>query len=168
MTGTHAGLKTSILDYSYFQDKSRVTQTVAAYSQNLRLPFFEMHPKDFLDRGADHLFHQNISFKSHPDFSRRYLLLGIPPVLFSSAPTAQAEDNKNGIQELFSPALLSFLQELSPKNKWHIEGAGSMLVLYRNGATVGADEVRSFLDETSSIARAFFSLGGLKKPTALR
>jgi hypothetical protein len=49
---------------------------------------------------------------------------------------------------------------------WHIEGCGAMLILYRSDIISLPDGLRSFLDENSSIARAFFSLCGLTKPTA--
>ena len=42
----------------------------------------------------------------------------------------------------------------------------AMLILYRSDRISLPDGVRSFLDETSSIARTFFSFCGLKKPTA--
>jgi hypothetical protein len=154
MSGATDGLKTSLFDYSFTVGgvkRSRTfTQTVAAYSQELWLPLFEMHPEGFLDRIGDAILHDDIDFDSHPDFSRRYYLRG---------------PDEAGIRKLFSPALLTSLQELPPESKWHIEGADSMLFVYRSGVKVGVDEFPSFLQETSAIARTFFaSPAGLSKP----
>jgi hypothetical protein len=155
MTGTFAGLKTSLFDFR--------TQTVAAYSQSVYFPNFKMGPQTFwaLDRviqRAVESFFPKVShdFESHPDFARRYSLVW----------WLNDQRKNDELKELFSPALLTFLLELPPKNGWHIEGAGAVLIIYRKGKTVRAREFRSFLDETSTIARAFFSLCGLKKPTA--
>jgi hypothetical protein len=153
MTGTAVGCKASLFDYSYSPLKGRIAQTVAAYSQERCLPFFQLRPKNSLDRAADALFHQDIDFNSHPEFSRRYVLWGPPANRRGGA----EEDN---VRALFSPALLTFLQELPRNDKWHIEGSDSTLVLYRQGAILRADKYRSFLDETSSIARTFFNLCG--------
>lgn len=171
MIGTAAGLKTSIFDYSYITTASRSTpkhtQTVAAFSGNLCLPFFVLAPKGFADRIVDAVSHQNVDFESHPDFARRYVLHGTPPLLFPPVPTAHEGDNKIKIRKFFSPDLLTFLQELPPERYgWRVEGCGAMLILYRSDRISLPDGVRSFLDETSSIARTFFSLCGLKKPTA--
>jgi len=170
MTGTAAGLKTSIFDYSYItassQNTTKHSQTVAAFSGNLCLPLFVLAPKGFTDRIVDAVSHQNVAFESHPDFARRYVLHGTPPLLFPPVPTAHEEDNKIKIRELFSPALLTFLQELPPeRHGWRIEGCGAMLILYRSDIISLPDGLRSFLDENSSIARTFLSLCGLKKPT---
>ena len=156
MTGTFAGLKTSLFDFR--------VQTVAAYSQGVDFPYFKMGPQTSwapdraIQRAADSLFPQaSHDFESHPDFSRRYSLVW----------SLNDQRKNDELKELFSPALLTFLLELPPENGWHIEGAGAVLIVYREGKTVRAREFRSFLDETSAIARAFFSLCGLKKPTAL-
>jgi hypothetical protein len=51
---------------------------------------------------------------------------------------------------------------------WHIEGNGKQLVLYRYNDRAGADKLRNFLEETSSIARAFVSMAGSNAVPALR
>jgi hypothetical protein len=151
MTGTASGFKMSLFDYSYTistgKSSNTITQTVATYSQDQSLPLFEMRPEGFFDRVGDLFVHKDIDFDSHPDFSRRYLLRG-------------ADEDK--MRSLFTPALLTFLEGLLAA--WHIEGAGPTLILYRNGVTVGADELRSFLEGTSSIAKTFFRSAGLNTP----
>ena len=154
MSDATARLKTSLFDYSFTvgggKNSHTYTQTVAAYSQELWLPLFEMRPEGFLDRIGEAFVHKDIDFDSHPDFSRRYFCVG---------------PDEAGIRKLFCPALLAFLQELPPERKWHIEGADSTLFVYRSGAKVSADGFPSFLQETSSIARRFFSSpAGLSRP----
>ena len=148
MTGIVAGFLTSLFDYSYTistgKSSSTITQTVAAYSQDRPLPFFEMRPENFLDRIGDAFVHKDIDFESHPDFSHRYLLRG---------------PDQDEIRNLFSPSLLTFLGGLPAEDKWHIESAGVTLILYRAGVEVGAEALRSFLEETSSVAKAFLSRG---------
>jgi len=152
MTGTTAGFKVGIFDYTFITRAGKSshtwTQTVTAFTQELGLPLFEMRPESFMDRVGDAFVHQDIKFDSHPDFSRRYLLRGPDP---------------EKIRELFSPALLTFCEGLAAKDKWHVEGCGASLIVYRSEATVDAAEVRSFLDETSSIARNFIGCCGLRK-----
>jgi hypothetical protein len=155
MTGTSAGFRTSLFDYSFTvggaKSRRTFTQTVAAFSQDLLLPRFDMRPEGFLDRIGDAFVHKDIDFASHPEFSRLYLLRG---------------SEQDSIRELFTPALLTFLEGLPSDDKWHIEGVGATLILYRSDVTVGADRIHAFLDETFSIARTFFSSCGLKKRLA--
>jgi hypothetical protein len=154
MIGASAGFKASLFDYSYtvrgVKRSHTYTQTVAAFSQDLWIPLFEMRPEGFLDRVGDAFVHKDIDFESHRDFSRRYLLRG---------------PDESRIRKLFSPGLLTFLEELPRDNEWHIEGADSTLFVYRSEVKVGADEFPTFLQETSSIVKTFFSSpAGLSKP----
>jgi hypothetical protein len=154
MVGNSASVETSLFDYSYTTSSGKSshthTQTVAAYSQELWLPLFELRPEGFLDRIGDAFVHSDIDFESHPEFSQRFLLRG---------PSVQT------IRELFSPALLTFLETLPPEEKWHIEGCVTNLIIYRADTKVAPEGYRSFLERTSSIARMFFSApAGLSKP----
>lgn len=151
MNGSHAGFEISLFDYSYTistgKSSSTFTQTVAAFIQNLPLPVFDLHREGFFDRVGDVFTHNDIDFESNPEFSRRYHLSG---------------DEKERIQELFTPALLTFLEGLSPDSGWHFEGSGLTLILYRGNQTIVADQLQPFLDETSSLAHNFFTACGLK------
>jgi hypothetical protein len=154
MVGTSAGLETSLFDYSYTVSSGKssrtYTQTVAAYSQELWLPEFELRPEGFLDRIGEAFVHNDIDFESHPNFSQRFLLRG---------------REVDTIRELFSPALLTFLENLPADEEWHIEGRVNNLVLYRSDETMATEGFRSFLERTSSIAKIFFSApAGLSKP----
>jgi hypothetical protein len=154
IVGALAGLDASLFDYSYTvsngKSTSTITQTVAAYSQTLWLPAFELRPEGFFDRIGEAFVHRDIDFDSHPEFSKRYFLRG---------PAEQT------IRDLFSPTLISFLEGMPPDEKWHIEGADTTLVIYRANLTVSPDQFPALLDKTSSIAKTFFSSpAGLSKP----
>jgi hypothetical protein len=149
MNGSYAGFEAGLFDYSYTistgKSSSTVTQTVAAFIQNLPLPVFDLHREGFFDRVGDVFLRNDIDFESNPEFSRRYHLSG---------------DEKDRVRQLFAPALLTYLEALPAESKWHIEGCGFTLLLYRSGSKVDAEQIRPFLDETASIARSFFASCG--------
>jgi hypothetical protein len=151
MSGSVAGLPTSIFDYWYTTGggKSSHTwsQTVVAFSIDIWLPLFELRPESFMDRIGEVFMHTDIDFPSNPEFSHRYLLRG-------------PEEEK--IRELFAPALLAFLEQMPAAKKWHVEAEGSTLLLYCSDVLVDPDAIRDLLDETSSIAKTFLSCCGLK------
>jgi hypothetical protein len=152
MNGSFAGFQTSLFDYSYTtsngKNSSTWTQTVAVFKQETQMPLFELRPEGFLDRVGEVFVHRDIDFDSHPEFSRRYLLRGA---------------DEQAVRELFTPALRTFFEALPAERKWHIEGGQGTLFLYRSAATVKPEDIRPFLDETSSIAQTFFASGGLKR-----
>lgn len=145
MKGQYAGLQTSLFEYSYSIGKGNFSQTVVAFTQDLRLPWFDLHPEGFISKITDAIFHRDIDFQSHPGFSSRYGLCG---------------KDEGSIRALFTPALLTFLETLRSEKKWHMEGDGATLLLYRFQQIVEPSELRAFLDETSSIAQTFLSSCG--------
>lgn len=149
MTGQYAGFDTRLFDYCYTTGaaKSRQTwtQTVVVFSQDLWLPIFGMRPENFLDRIGEAFVHMDIDFDSHPGFSHRYLLRG---------------PNEEKIRQIFTPALLSFLEQLPRDEKWSIEGNGQLLIIYCSNVTVAAESIQQLLDKTSSIAKMFLSCCG--------
>jgi hypothetical protein len=151
MTGSAAGFQVSLFDYSYIVGKSAISQTVAVFSQERQLPPFELRPENVLDRIGDAFVHNDIDFDSHPEFSRRYLLQ-----------SSQKEDTR----KLFTPGLLTYIEQIPAEKEWHIEGSGTTLIVYRAGMPVKPSDLRSFLDETSMIAGTFFASCGLKEPRA--
>jgi hypothetical protein len=151
MTGSSGGLQISLFDYTYVVGKSTVTQTLAAFSQDLQLPPFALRPENVLDRIGEAFLHYDIDFDSNPEFSKRYLL--------------RSPDEAN-TRRLFTPSLLAYIEQLPAEKKWHIEGTGPTLMVYRGGRPVSPFDMPSFLDETSTIARTFFASGGLRKPVA--
>jgi hypothetical protein len=151
MTGSADRFQTSLFDYAYTMGKSSVTQTVAAFSQERQLPPFELRPEGVLDRIGDAFVHHHVDFDSHPGFSGRYLV---------------QSSEQESTRKLLTPSLLTYIEQLPHEKKWHIEGAGTTLVIYRYGRPVKASDMPSFLDETSMIASTFFASCGLKKPVA--
>lgn len=153
MTGSAAGMRASLFDYSYatgggkYQHTHR--QTVAAYQKSgLNLPAFEMQPAGMLAKIWNAMLHKNINFESHPDFSSRYQL---------RSPMADE------VRTLFTPGLLSFLESLDTSRKWRLEGINDTLIVYRDGKKAKPGDFRIFLEETSTIASSFFSHCSAKK-----
>lgn len=149
MTGASGGLQASLFDYTYRAGKSTVTQTLAAFSQDLPLPPFTLRPENFLDRIGDAILHNDIDFDSHPEFSKRYVL---------------KSPDEAGTRRLFTPSLLTYLEQL--QTNWCIEGSGPTLMVYRGGSRVKPFDVPAVLEETSRIARTFFASEGLRRPVA--
>lgn len=151
MTGSVDGLQAAIFDYTYHQGKSTVTHTIAAFSQDLQLPPFELRSENVFDRIGEAFAHRDIDFDSHPEFSRRYFL---------------RSPDEAGTRQLFTPGLLTYFEQIPADKKWHLEASATTMMIYNWRGPVRASGVRSFLDETSSIARTMLSAGGLKKQKA--
>lgn len=92
------------------------------------------------------ILHKNIRIESHPIFSNRFQL-------------RSSEEEK--IRALLTPGLLTYLESLDPGMKWHVEG-GPTLVIYSLGKIVKPDEFAAFVENTTAIAKAFFTFSGLK------
>ena len=153
MSGNFAGMSTSVFDYFYTTGGGRSSQTwsqtVVAFSIDSSLPSFELRPESFIDRIGDAFTHKDIDFPSNPEFSHRYLLRG-------------PEEIK--ICELFTPALLAFLEQMPADKIWHIEAESYTFLLYRSGVLVAPEAIRGFLEETSSVTKTFLSCCDLKNP----
>lgn len=147
MTGDRAGLIVRLFDYSFVvsggKSQQTYTQTVANFSkEGVSLPYFEMRPANVLDKVWDVVTHKNIHFETDPEFTRRYVLRGALP---------------DKVREFFAPSLVSFANILDMHEKWHIEGVGSTLVIYRADKKTAPEQMRTFLEQTSQIATTFFS-----------
>jgi len=149
MTGSANSLPAVLFDYKFTVGSGRYShtykQTVAAFSKSgLQLPVFEIRQrglwlKIFTGKG--------MRFDSHPEFARKMYV--------------RCSDEMRG-QSLFTPALLSFIDQIDPGKKWRFEGEGSTLIVYRSEKKVKPPDFRSFLDETSSLATQFFTQGNCK------
>lgn len=147
MSGERAGFVVSLFDYSFTtgggKSQQTHTQTVANFSKDrVSLPYFELRPANILSRAWDAMAHKNIHFDAEPEFARRYVLQGALP---------------DKVRELFTPSLISFLDRLDVHEKWHIEGVGSTLVIYRSDKTTPPEQMREFLDQTTQIATTFLT-----------
>ena len=150
MTGSSIGLHVSLFDYSYVVSDGRnsrtCAQTVASFSKTgMQLPEFQMGPKGLLQEFGDALFHANINFDSHADFSRRYQVRSFTQEKLVSCSLAEG---------------------LDPKQEWRLEGSEETLIVYRAGKRVKPEDLRVFLDETARLASSFLSLGNCKRLAA--
>ena len=148
MNGTYQSYQANLFDYSHTasggESASTHAQTVAAFRQDHALPLFELRPEGFLDRIAEAFVHRDIDFESIRNFQG----------------AASCAADGSAIRVMFTPALLRFFEMVPPERKWHIEGGGFMLLAYRANVTVAPQEIRTFLDETCSIANSFFAACG--------
>lgn len=140
-------LQTIVFDYRYQAGKSTITQTIASFSRDIQLPPFTLKPEGIFDRIGDAIVHNDIDFDSHPAFSQRYAL---------------KSPDEAGTRRLFTPSVLSFMEQIFPETKWNIETSGTNLFIYRAGRTVSPANLPTFLQQTSSVASALFNSQGLK------
>lgn len=147
MVGMCGSLETIMFDYSYRAGKSTITQTMACFSHNVQLPPFALKPEGIFDRIGDAIIHNDIDFDSHPEFSRRYAL---------------KSPDETGTRRFFTPAVLSYMEQIPSEMKWNIETSGINLFVYRGGRTVSPSDLSTFLHQTSSVATALFGSEGLK------
>jgi hypothetical protein len=148
--GNRDGLSCNFFDYSFTMGKSTIRQTVARFTQDVQIPSFALAPQDILHKVSDAVLHKAIQFESDPDFSKRYRLVS---------------SDEEKARALFTPELLSFVESLDASKKWHVEGAGTALVVYRRGKTVRPEEFAAFVEQTTQLAKSFLSCSGLKKPS---
>ena len=151
LTGSYAGLRTSVFDFSYRSGKHVQNQTVVAFTfSDLALPQFEVVPNNLFIRTLLPVVRsvKKIAFDSSPEFAKRFLVFGL---------------QEEKVRELFTPALLSFLEGLPPKELWRIEGLGATLIVYRTMGIMRPQHLQSHLEKTSSLARGFIGCAGLKK-----
>jgi hypothetical protein len=149
MIGVSSGIQISLFDYTYRMGKSTVSQTMATFSQDQQLPPFALRPENFLDRIGDAIVHNDIDFDSNPEFSKRYLL---------------KSPDEAGTRRIFTPSLLTQLEQF--QTNWCVEATGPTLIVYHGGRLVSPSDLPAFSEETSRIARTFFSSEGLRKPVA--
>jgi hypothetical protein len=146
MIGQVGGFHVSVFDYTYGSGKNRVTLTLTCFSQGAELPPFELRPENIFDKIGDAITHNDIDFDSHPEFSRRFHLRSPEEVR---------------TRMLFNPGLLTYLEQISPDKKWHVEASGPSLIIYRHRYPAKAVEVPTLLDEASAIARTIFQSAGI-------
>jgi hypothetical protein len=149
MAGSAANLQTIIFDYTYRAGKSSTTQTLACFEYKSPLPPFVLKPEGLFDKIGDAFVHNDIDFDTNPVFSERYTL---------KSPDEQAT------RRLFTPSLLTSMEQLPSALGWIIEANGTNLFVYRHGHTVPASDLQTFLQETSTVARTIFSSDSLKNP----
>jgi len=149
MTGSAGNMQALLFDYKFTVGGGRYShtyrQTVAAYSKNgMRLPLIEIRQRGLWLK----LFSgKGMRFDSHPEFARKIYV--------------RCSDEVRG-QSVFTPALLSFIDQIDSAKKWRFEGQGETLIVYRSEKKVKPPDFRSFVDETSSLAAQFFTQGNCR------
>ena len=156
MVGVSGSFEVTVFDYTYTtQDNSdqfrSISQTIACFSHTVELPPFTLEAENVLTRIGNAILHNDIDFESHPAFSRRYAL---------------KSPDEAGTRRLFTPAVLTEMEQISSEAPWNIETSGINLFLYRAGRVVSPSSLATFLQETSAIATVIFNSEGLKNPVA--
>ena len=151
MVGIAGGLEAIVFDYTYSAGKSTITQTLACYSKKMQLPPFALKPEGLFDRIGDAFVHNDIDFPSHPVFSDRYAL---------------KSPDEAGTRQLFTPSLMSYMEQIPTDKQWRIETNATNLFVYRPGKSISPTDLSAFLQETSTVAQAIFSSEGLTNSTA--
>ena len=154
LRGVRNGMDVVLFDYSYatqhgigrgfefkpsgvIKNHSRYSQSVAAIRLREKvLPQFEMSPEGLVQKVGALMGMQDIDFESHPEFSNRYRLRG---------------KSEEAVRRVFTPQVLGYFNQVPG---WSLEANGEWLVCYR-GRLMAPDELDTFLEETTRIARLF-------------
>jgi hypothetical protein len=147
MVGMSGSFEAIVFDYTYRAGKSSITQTVACFSHKIPLPPFTLKPEGILDRIGDAIVHNDIDFDSHPGFSQRYAL---------------KSPDEASTRRVFTPAVLTQIEQISSDTQWNIETSGINLFIFRAGRRVSPASLATFLQQTSTIATVIFNSEGLK------
>jgi len=124
---------------------------MACFSHNTDLPPFTLKPEGMFDRIGDAIVHNDIDFDSHPAFSRRYAL---------------KSPDEASTRRVFTPAVLTRMEQIPPGAQWNVETSGIHLFIFRGGRKVSPSGLAGFLQQTSAIATVIFDSEGLKNPAA--
>ena len=143
MSGVRDGMTTNFFDYSYKGTRSSTSQTVAAFTQDIWLPTFEVAPVGIVGKLSVTGSSQSIQFDFDPGFSKRFRLLG---------------PDEERVRKIFTRRVVSFLEEVDPKARWHFEGSDFTLILYRRGEMVKPADFSAFVQETTEMAKAFLGI----------
>ena len=138
-----AELNLTLFDYQYTighgKSSNTVYQTITRMQSDLfRLPVFLLFPETFLAKMGKMFGRADINFSDSPEFSRRYILRG---------------DDEAAIRALFTPALRQVLEK---QDRLTIEGAGSLLFIFRKGRRLKPDQLPARIEQDKRIAALFF------------
>jgi len=143
MSGVRDGITTNFFDYSYKGARSSISQTVAAFTQDIWLPTFEVAPLGFAGKLSATASTQNIQFDFNPGFSKRFRLFG---------------PDEDRVRKLFTRRVVSFLEGIDSRARWHFEGSDFTLVIYRGGETVKPADFSTFIQQTTEMAKGFLGI----------
>ncbi len=112
--------------------------TVAILQGNqIDLPFFTMHPANFVYNMLRTLGRKSIDFPSHPEFAHTYVLKG---------------DDDNAIRMSFHDQALAYFTKHTGMS---IEARGDRLLYFRFGKLLKPEELNTFLSEGLAVFRLF-------------
>ena len=112
--------------------------TVAILQGNqIDLPFFTMHPANFVYNMLRTLGKKNIEFPSHPEFAHTYVLKG---------------EDENAVRNSFHDQAVAYF--INHKGL-SIEGRRNRLLYFRFGKLLKPEELNSFLSEGLAVFRLF-------------
>lgn len=143
MSGLRDGMTVNFFDYTFRGKRSKTSQTVAAFTQDVLLPTFEVAPIGIVAKLGAAASSQNIQFDFDPGFSKRFRLLG---------------PDEDKVRKLFTHRVVSFLEGIDSRARWHFEGSDFTLILYRRGEMVKPADFSAFVQETTEMAKAFLGI----------
>lgn len=143
MSGLRGGMTANFFDYTFRRRRSTTSQTVAAFTQDIWLPTFEVAPLGIVAKLGATASSRNIQFDFDPGFSKRFRLQG---------------PDEERVRKLFTRRVVSFLEGIDSRARWHFEGSDFTLILYRRGEIVKPADFSRFVQETTEMAKAFLGL----------
>ena len=139
------GITVIICDYRTTEERDgsparihQTGQTIAILQgDQIDLPFFTMHPANFVSHMLPTFGKKSIDFTIHPEFSGAYVL---------------KSDDENGVRKTFHDRAVSYF--INHKGM-SIEGRGNRLLYFRDGKFIKPAELNSFLSEGLAVFRLF-------------
>jgi len=101
------------------------------------LPFFTLHPSNFVYNMLRTLGKSSIDFPSHPEFSQIYVLKG---------------DEENAVKKSFHDQAVAYFINHTGLS---IEGRGNRLLFFSFGKLIKPEELNSFLSQGLAVFRLF-------------
>ncbi len=122
-----------VFDYHYIigagNTTRKISQTVFyVHSKELNLPELFMKPEHFFHQIGEFFGMQDINFEAFPVFSKQYLVQG---------------PEEGMIREALSD---NFLHYFTIEKKWALEGLNYMLIFYKHGKRVPAEDIEYFYE----------------------
>jgi len=140
--GNYRNHEFALFDYEYVvkgKDSSSLYKqsVIWFHSENLRLPNFALRPENLFHKIGGVLGYQDIDFKSHPEFSKAFLLRG---------------NDEPKIRDIFKNEVLNFFESLEEIS---VEGGDNQLILYRHQVRITPEELEQFIDEGFQVLQRF-------------
>jgi hypothetical protein len=143
MSGLRDGMTANFFDYTFRGARSSSSQTVAAFTQDVWLPTFEVAPLGIVGKLSATASNQNIQIDFNPAFSKRFRLLG---------------PDEDRVRKVFTRRVVSFLEGIDSRAGWHFEGSDFTLLIYRPGESVKPADFSTFVQQTTEMAKAFLGI----------